>query len=301
MMAQIYKLMKKRFPKNYILKNPLTGSLLFLVFCFGFTNIYRPLNTHESQSLGYAATMAIYCSVFSVFLFAAIKLLNRTHYFSDDKEWTFLKEIVAIFLALSVVGMAIFFMGFFMEAPHPRWNLPTFFNSYIIAFLLGIFPFVFFTLSNYRHLFVSEITQQYESGNVPDSTPNLREEKIQIGSRLKKEELSFYPGQFIYAESDGNYVVFYLKDQGTSRKVVIRNSISEIEQQLSPIPYFTRTHRAFIVNVKKVSSKKGNTLGYRLRLAGTDAEIPVSRQNISAFDQVMKQYSHPSVTKNYHS
>jgi hypothetical protein len=243
--------------------------------------------------------MAVYCFIFSVVVYGLIRILKYRDYFSDQTEWNFLKEMVSIIIILSGVGIAIFISGFFMEEPSSRWNFPTFFNSYLSAFLVGIIPFAFFTLTNYRHLFAEEIIQHLELNNNMVS-PSVKEELIQIGSKLKKEELSFYPGQFIYAESDGNYVVFYLYVERHIRKEVIRNSISEIEQQLSAIPWFFRSHRAFIVNVKKVISKKGNTLGYRLKLADSATEIPVSRQNTKAFDQVLMQYNHPSVTKNYH-
>ena len=86
-------------------------------------------------------------------------------------------------------------------------------------------------------------------------------------------------------------MVFHLKGELKVKKAVIRNSISDIEQQLSNIPYIVRTHRAFIVNARQVCSKKGNSLGYRLKLSCTDDEIPVSRKNIRAFDEVMKQYT----------
>jgi hypothetical protein len=300
-MAQIYKLLNKRFPQNFILKKPYIGTLIFLIFSFGFTIIYKPLNTRESQFFSYTVTIAIYCSFFSLTLFGLVKILKRIEYFSDLKEWTFFKELLSIVLILFLMGTTVYFVGFFLEEPSDRWNLHTFFNSCIITFLIGIIPFGFFFLINYRHLFVDEIIEQIETDNNPVLSSGSSEKIIQIGSRLKKEELSFYPSQFIYAESDGNYVVFYLKDEQKTRKVVIRNSINEIEQQLSTIPFFTRTHRAFIVNIKKVYSKKGNTLGYRLRLSDTENEIPVSRQNIQVFNQVLKQYNHPFITKNYYS
>ncbi|MCF8363633.1 MAG: LytTR family transcriptional regulator DNA-binding domain-containing protein [Prolixibacteraceae bacterium] len=60
------------------------------------------------------------------------------------------------------------------------------------------------------------------------------------------------------------------------------------QEQLAVIPYFMRVHRAFIVNLKKVISKKGNALGYRLKLEESKSVIPVSRQNIQKFDQMMK-------------
>ncbi len=300
MIAKILKLLNKRFPRNYIVRNPLWGSIIFFVFCFVFIIVYKPLNSHESRFFNYTVTMAVYCLIFSVVVYGLIRILKHREYFSDGSEWNFLKEIVSIVIILSGVGITIFISGFFMEEPSSRWNFPTFFDSYLSAFLVGIIPFAFFTLANYRHLFAEEIIQNLESNNNSESTPGVKEELIQIGSRLKKEELSFYPGQFIYAESDGNYVIFYLKDEQQIRKEVIRNSISEIEQQLSIIPFFFRTHRAFIVNVKKVISKKGNTLGYRLKLTDSTIEIPVSRQNTKAFDQVLIQYNHPFVTKNYH-
>jgi len=187
------------------------------------------------------------------------------------------------------MGIFIFFSGFFLEVHGDRWNLITFLDSFKHAFLIGIFPLGFFTAINYRYLFVSESVQSYSqpSGSL---RPRQPEELVQIGSRLKKEELSFYPSQFVFAESEGNYVVFHLNSDDKIRKVVIRNSIAQIEQQLSPVPFIMRTHRAYIVNVKKVRSRNGNTLGYHLKLFGSDAEIPVSRQNTQAFNQLLKQF-----------
>jgi hypothetical protein len=234
-------------------------------------------------------TVAIYFTLMTFPLFGIIKLLKFFRYFSDPEEWTILKEVLAILILLSGVGVTVYFAGFMLEYPGNRWNLPTFFDSVISAFLIGIVPFSFFTIMNYPYLFVSEIVKNY----TPDQNPVISEkseERIRIESQLKKEELEFYPSQFIYAEADGNYIVFYLDVDNQVKKRVIRNSITNIERQLSVIPFIIRTHRAFIVNIRMVSSQKGNTLGYRLRLTGVDNEIPVSRQKSKEFDQILKQY-----------
>jgi Response regulator of the LytR/AlgR family len=94
----------------------------------------------------------------------------------------------------------------------------------------------------------------------------------------------------MYAESDGNYVVFYLNKNNLVKKEIIRNSINNIEQQLSEIPYFLRTHRAFIVNLKKVRNKQGNTLGYQIKLSDSEFKIPVSRKNTEIFNKLLAQY-----------
>jgi DNA-binding LytR/AlgR family response regulator len=138
-------------------------------------------------------------------------------------------------------------------------------------------------------LLVSDIIKKFNTEAYSKSYGES-EELIRIESQLKKEELNFYPNQFIYAESEGNYTSFHLKLENQIKRKIIRNSISNIEQQLSTIPYFFRTHRAFIINLKMIDSQKGNTLGYRLKLSGIDNEIPVSRQKTRDFDEIMNRY-----------
>jgi hypothetical protein len=233
-------------------------------------------------------TVTVYFVIASLPLYAIVKILKHTAYFSDPEEWTILKEILSVIISLSGTGITIYFAGFLLEVPYSRWNFSTFFNSVIIGFLIGLVPFLFFTMINYRYLFVTDIVKSFDSKSGMTGTGT--EEKVRIVSRLKKEELEFYPGQLLYAESDGNYIVFHLDIENQVKKRVIRNSISNIEQQLSVIPYCFRTHRAFIVNVKKIISMKGNTMGYKLKLSRVEAEIPVSRQKTRDFDRIMKQY-----------
>jgi len=289
MVKRISNWLKKKYPQNYILKNPIIGTMIFLAFCLGFAIIYKPLNVHEARFFSFGFTMAIYLGALSIPVFFLIKILKSIRYFSNPNEWTIFKEIVSIAFVLLGMGIALYFIGFLMELPAHRWNLLTILDSCEHAFLVGIIPFAFFTMINYRHLFVTDIVRNFN----PDAhlpVTDQPEELIRIGSRLKKEELNIYPSQFVYAESDGNYVVFHLNVNNQIQKKIIRNSINIIAEQLSAIPYFIRTHRGFIVNVKKITSQKGNTLGYRLKLEGTDDIIPVSRQNAREFDQLLKRY-----------
>ena len=291
-MNNIYHFLIKRYPQNYILKKPLQGSAIFLLFSFVFIMIYRPLGTHESRFLSYTLTMAAYCAIFTF-----IKLLKKSRFYSDTCNWTFLKEVSAIGIVLSVMGISVFAAGFFMEVPAARWNLATFIDSFLNSVLIGIVPFAFFSTINYRHLVTRDVLLQMD---LLDKSEPAGEEKaplIKIASKLKKEELNFYPDQFLYAESDGNYVVFHLSDGKNERKEIIRNSISSISQQLSEFPWMYRTHRAFIVNLKKITAKDGNSLGYRLKLSGTNTEVPVSRQNVHDFDRLAENYLLPLITK----
>jgi membrane-bound metal-dependent hydrolase YbcI (DUF457 family) len=234
-------------------------------------------------------TMAIYFVATSVPVFFIIMILKKIRFFANPNEWTFLREIISVFIILLGMGTVLYFMGFLIELPANRWNFETFLDSCKHAFLVGIIPFGFFTITNYRYLFVTDIARDFTPDMI-SSPAEKQEELLRIGSQLKKEELSFFPSQFLYAESEGNYVVFHWNENHQIQTKLIRNSISNIEQQLSVIPFFMRTHRAFIVNVKHVGSQKGNTLGYRIKLEGIDDILPVSRQNTREFDQLLKRY-----------
>ena len=286
----VHKWLNIKYPQNYIIRNPFKGALIIAVFIFGFTVLYKPLNTHASRALSYEATMAIYCFLSGIFIFLSVRILKTIKYFSDSKDWTIFKELLSVFIVLFILGVAIYLLGFFIEQAGKRWNISTFLDSLKGAFLTGIIPLAFFTAINYRYLFPESII--YYEGNIPKTGMGNQpqEDLIQISSQLKKEELSFYPGEFIYAESDGNYVVFYLNRNNQVKKEIIRNSINNIEQQLSGIPYFLRVHRAFIVNLKKVRSKQGNTLGYLIKLTETEFKIPVSRKNTRIFNKLFARY-----------
>ena len=275
----------RKYPRNYLIENPFAGAVIIALFYFLFTVLYKPLHTQASPDLSFGYTMAIYSfgAGLSVLLF--IRILGFCKWFADIKEWTVLREIAAVILILTGIGTVIYLMGFLIESPAGRFNIQTYLDSVSRAFLLGLIPFAFFSAMNYKHLTADpDLTRLKYDTNI--SNGNLPVGKvIRISSRLKKEELSFCPDDLLYAESDGNYVVFYVLRNNILKKEIIRNSISNIEQQLADIPYIMRIHRAFIVNLKKVTVRQGNILGYQLKLSGIDFIIPVSRNNIRKFDE----------------
>ncbi|QIA09350.1 LytR/AlgR family response regulator transcription factor [Draconibacterium halophilum] len=284
MVSIIDKIWLKDYPQNYLIKKPIAGALVLAFFCFVMLMIYKPVSNQGVSNLPYIQTMAVYCLSAGLAAYIAIRLFKTIKWFSSKNVWNLLKEMVFIVLIMLIIGIVIYLLAFLLEPPSDRWNLATFFDSFKYGFFTGIIPFAFFTAINYQSLFITRISV------IEDSSQKMPlENKIQIRSKLKKEELTFYPSQLIYAESDGNYVVFQLLVNGKIKQEMIRNSMSEVERQLSDFPEFHRTHRAFIVNLKKVANKKGNSSGYHLTLNNTEFEVPVSRQNTKSFDENLKK------------
>jgi hypothetical protein len=289
-MSMFSKYMNGRFPQNLIIQKPFWGGFIIAAISFLFLVLYKPLGVRASRDMSFEITMAIYSTFSGVSAFLAIKLLRSLSWFRIENDWTIKKELLSAFLVICATCLSVYFLGFVIEESSPRWNLATFYDSFINAFLIGVIPFMFFTIGNYRYLFPHKIESTAKTVE-NDTDRQTAGEMIRISSQLKKESLSFHPSELIFAESDGNYVVFYLEKDGQVKKETIRNSINSIEQQLASLPFLFRTHRAFIVNLKKVITKHGTTLGYNLKLSGTEVRIPVSRNNTKEFNRAMSELS----------
>lgn len=287
MNGRIDKWLKYNYPQNYILRNPFKGTLILSIFIFGFFSLYKPFNTHAAGVFSFETTMALYGFLSAIFIYLSLKILKTFKFFSNSSNWTILKEFLSVLFILFVTGISLYVLGFLIEGPYNRWNISTFLGSLEIAVLTGIIPLAFFSAINFRYLSSSLI--RYNETKAASGMP-VPEELIRINSQLKKDDLSFYPSQFIYCKAYGNYVVFHMIINEKYIKRTIRNSINNIEQQLTRIPSILRIHRAFIVNLNMVASKRANTLGYQLKFYNIEAEIPVSRYNKKKFDQKIKQF-----------
>jgi len=279
----------KPFPQNFLLKKPGAGAAVIALFNFVFVMIYRPAQTHPGYFLSYEITMAAYCAGVGLAAFLVIYLMKMTRFFSNPEEWNFIKELTTIIIVIFAMGTAVYFMAFLIERPADRWNLETLAGSFTGTFLIAGIPLYLFTAININQLFQTKLTHPQKDQELAEEN-GAREELIIINTPLKKEEMSFYPSEFLYSESDGNYVNFYLHQESKIREKVIRCSISSVEDQLSDFPFLLRTHRAFIVNLKKVEEANGNALGFRLKIPKIPGEIPVSRRHTGKFRELFKQF-----------
>jgi hypothetical protein len=276
------------YPINFILKKPLAGAFTIFIFNFLFALLYRPVGVHAGSFLNYGATMAFYSAGSALMVFLVAVILKKYLAPKIGGHWNILFEAAAIMVALLMMGLATYLLAFLLEPPSNRWNFATFFDSVKRTALIGMVPFLVISMMNLRHRFLGGKVVFSSADHPTESHKSISGKPIRIISQLKKETLEFLPDQFIYAGSDGNYVNFYLDRNGKVEKEMIRNSLGNIEEQFGGMPLFFRTHRAFIVNLKKVASAKGNTLGYRLKLTGIETEIPVARNKTHDFLKLLE-------------
>ena len=93
---------------------------------------------------------------------------------------------------------------------------------------------------------------------------------------LRGTDLTLPINNLLYIEARKNNVcVCYLKE-GKIHKTELRSTLTALKDDL-PYDNIFQCHRSFLVNINNISSAKGNSNGYQLRLSGCDDFIPVSR------------------------
>jgi hypothetical protein len=278
MIAKYVDWIDKKYPQNYLIQKPVIGSVLLSFYCLLFVIIYKPFDLSAQGQMSFEVTMSLYTLAMVPPHILLVYAVRKIRFFSDRDQWTIRKELLAILLILMGLGIFVFAFGFWVEGPLNRFNLATFLDSCKIAFLTCAIFYGILTLMNLRYLDRTPLPA------IRNTDPG--EATVPIRSRLKGENFALQLSELLYIESEGNYVVFHLVQNGMIRKEIIRNSISDVEQMLAGIPFIARTHRAFIVNIRKVSKRTGNSSGYRLQVEGTADQVPVSRSNVENFDRL---------------
>ena len=112
-------------------------------------------------------------------------------------------------------------------------------------------------------------------------------EPVLLQSDSKNDNIRLNPDDIMLIRSADNYVeVFYRREEKIERKL-LRNTLKNIQTDLSHIHDFIRCHRTCIVNKSYILNLTNSYKGHRLILLDMEEEIPVSRQYILGIKDVL--------------
>ncbi len=116
------------------------------------------------------------------------------------------------------------------------------------------------------------------------------EKEIEIFSNNKSDKLSVKYKNIISVKSADNYIeISYLKNNSTEKKL-IRNTLKNIEEQLSGKQFFIRCHRTSIVNILFVEKLLRTQNGNSLQMSTLGEDVPVSRQYLLKVKEAISTY-----------
>lgn len=158
---------------------------------------------------------------------------------------------------------------------------------------LALLPLVLFNLISYNHSLKDTVV------NALDNSRKhwFREEKAEI--KVKHDlKLSAENGKDVFSarmedimvfHSSGNYIEIFWLDNQIRRKKLFRQTFAFVEQYMKDIPDFKKCHRCWMVNLKKIETLSGNSKGYFVEMNKLGFKIPVSRNYISTFRELLSR------------
>ncbi len=110
---------------------------------------------------------------------------------------------------------------------------------------------------------------------------------IEIASDNESDNFRIQVSEIVYVKSANNYAEIGYHDEGTVKKKMVRNTLRNVELQLSDFNVFIRTHRTSLVNIQYIDKLNKNFNSYWLSLDKTKETIPVSRQYLMAVKDLL--------------
>lgn len=251
-------------------------ALLSGLFVFVFLIVFQPFGASQSIAYKYfflaGFGVAVFLGVATTY-FILPKLFRE---FFRPEKWTIGKEIL-------LQSCCILIISAFNSLHNYNWwrdidLYQTFFNFLIITISIGIFPIMGLIFFKERALSKRNIERARLLSNQLPPEALEKTSTVQIQEESVKElPIVMQLSEFVYAQSEGNYITIYYLDDSTLIHKLIRLSLKQLEIQLENLSQIKRCHRSYLINMQHITSIDGNARSLTIQLDNVATSIPVSR------------------------
>ncbi|MEM9824837.1 MAG: LytTR family DNA-binding domain-containing protein [Bacteroidota bacterium] len=280
MIRRFLTLLNEPFPDNSDLKSltyNILGVGLFVTF---FLYLIRPFDIDRYPKdpfwicLGFGAVTVVIGWIYEWSMIKGLKIRR------DLPTWTLKKWIFSTLLLIVMIALGNFlYMNLLFNFYAMGWS--NFLTMFYNTILVGIFPIIFAGLViQMRALKANQNRAETIQAQLETAPPSRQ--MIQLSAQNQKQVMDLQLDEFYFAESMQNYVAIHHWQGAKMQKQLLRNTIANLEQQLSQTSII-RCHRSYLINCSLVVQVNGNAQGLKVRLKNHSDEIPVSRKYIAAF------------------
>lgn len=257
---------------------------------------------------------------FGVFLFVLFFQPFPLEHFDFNNRLIFVAGLGGIvFLLMVLVRAAFFGLTQYYSQRNPGFIFPSYLSGFIILVLCSVaFPFYlryvglvsisFYTMFKVvliclapptflgRYDTIKQLKAQIgilteEKKNIQKQVSRYKEDilnqSIEFNSENSAENLKLLVSDIALIKSADNYVEVVFKEGDHFKKKLIRNTMRNIEQQITSFSVFIRCHRICIVNIHYVEKLNKDSNNHSLTLKGYDEPIPVSRQYLLKLKDIL--------------
>lgn len=251
----------------------------FIVFLILYTLKPFGLDEVDNNIVYYFGGYGIISTIVILLFFFIVDPLFPN--FFSDANWTVKREIITLSSIILVIG----FMGWVYHKNVAYGNINhdrfTFLYFLKYAFSIGVFPLIIYVylsemfLRNNRKNTSKKVKKFIKKYNF--KLTNKYTKKVTFSGANNKLVIAL--NDIVYVKSDGNYVIFYIKDKDVHMvEKILRLQLLYVEKKLSNYSHIIRCHKSYIVNSNYVNDISGNARAHYLHLSIASNKIPVSRK-----------------------
>lgn len=285
-----WKILQEPYPFDGSLKKATYTALAFGFFVFFFLAFFQPfgINNWHSETktvelFGYGL-VTTFCLFSNAFVFT---ILCPKWY--SEKTWTVGKNILFTCWVFFFIGFGNLVYSVYQG--YLDFTLQGFLFYQGLTVAIGIFPVVFSTFLVYNRRFQS-MSKAAEDLNESIHVNEKVEDKIELPSQNKSEQLVLNIDDLLAVKSIENYVEVIHLENETENRTILRNTLKNIEQVLLPVSSISKCHRSYLVNLKKVNHFSGNAQGLMLNFEHEGKlEVPVSRSYVKSIKSKLTDLS----------
>ncbi|HSI90808.1 MAG TPA: LytTR family DNA-binding domain-containing protein [Adhaeribacter sp.] len=286
-------ILNQPFPAHS-LSGAIRMAALIGLFVAVFLLVFQPFGMRETPA-GTAKFLAIsgYGLVtFGCISISALLLSRLAPAWFRPETWTVGKEIFITLFNFLLIGFFNTLYTFYIFGQPFSLSYLLYFQ--VITVAVGIIPVSVIVLFRHNRLLslnlklAREMNSELETAEQETATPagfsgetgKSIPGSFTFASETGTETLTLNQQDFLFATDADNYVELHFLEKGATRKSLIRNTLTRLEESVKADPKIVRCHRAYLVNLHQVRNFSGNAQGLKLELNGTPELIPVSRKMV---------------------
>jgi hypothetical protein len=267
--------LKKPLPFFETTKQKFTISIVFGIFITIFLILFD-FSSEGDHSFIQILKAGLYgfITFLVLFFYSYFLPILIPSYFNSEK-WNMGRSIVYGILLVVSIGLFNALFAFKFDNPNNRVVLFPFLIAVVQkTFIISIIPTLMFNLWLEKRLY-----KKYELGSEIANSSLIHSEsdekndlKIEIDEEIKISEQDL-----VYIKAEGNYCQVYYIEDLNQKKLVLRNTLKNIEDALQNSKRIVRCHKSYIINLDKVKKVCGNARGYTFIVDDFNFNVPVSR------------------------
>jgi len=275
--------MNRNIPDFFIKpRNTLIQVVFTALFAYAFILIYHPFGSQSWFEVN-TGQFAFYVG-FVVVLGMLVVISSRVIMTQIQK-----KRAITIAGYAFMIGMELLAMtGFYMMIQKvflkdQRFWFEVYYTAIINTTLILLIPYLISVL------YFAWIDKKQKFEKLATEKQTEKEPRfINFRDENGDQRLSVQLNDLLYLEANENYVTVHYLNQSQSERLLLRNSMKRLEEQLSEFPV-ARCHRSYIVNINRIRLVKRTKSGLIIELStSSPIRLPVSETYRHTFSENLK-------------